>query len=66
MPTIVETLPNNVSSSLAWGKITGKLRNGFALVEVRAKVMDGQSVWELSSHTTEPPSPPASPTPPGG
>lgn len=65
MATVVETHPNQVSSSLAWGTISGKIRNGFKVVQVRAKVVNGQSVWEFTSSTDDPPTV-VSGTGPGG
>ncbi|MBM4112759.1 MAG: hypothetical protein FJ253_05200 [Phycisphaerae bacterium] len=55
MAIVVETHPNQVSGSLAWDSISGKIRNGYKVVEVRSKMVDGQRVWEFTCSTADPP-----------
>ncbi len=68
MAVIVEQLRNDVSASEAWSKITSRLKAGYAVVEVRAKIETGppqRAYWELTSRTAElvpPPPPPSGPT----
>ncbi|MBI4516422.1 MAG: hypothetical protein HY699_11480 [Deltaproteobacteria bacterium] len=44
-----EYLPNNVSGTVAWGKLTDAIRAGNTSVEVLARVVNGEAKWELRS-----------------